>query len=475
MLACYRPPRRPMRKAAAAPINIDKVGAQLLDVIHVSEEQCKRKAHEAYARADFSLQKLAGILGQAGMPGRESIERVTHAVYGTPGDAVLECVDMSYPVRTKYAAVEKPLPADHPFFAAMDDAIKKIDAAGKAYAQRDMVLQKCANAHAKYKDQWKTVLYGNEIERLVLTPAQAKEAELKKKIKTAADKPEEEEEPAWSEILTNPVIRAANDKEKGIASVLDADEHRSKLRNIMTETMFTDLLNTDEELKRYDPEEVLEAYNDVVEANPYLVGKKMLLRSTLRQYLASDVLDLPTIAQLSTLNEQARKRVDNVRKETIGNVSALADAKYKRQMDNLKFEMARSEARRDERMNALKTKAMEAANKIKEQERKDTAAKNKAEAASRNQTERLRHTLAVAGEERARASFPFEMARNMRAYDQLRTMAAGGTIQIPGAGTNWDDVTPADAIGTWRGIGVPTNARGREVPLPTFKDIKLGG
>lgn len=470
MLACYRPPRRPMRKAAAAPINIDKVGAQLLDAIHVSEEQCKREAHEAYARADFSLQKLAGVLGQAGMPGRESIERVTHAVYGDAGDAVLQCVDQSYPVRTKYAAVEKPLPANHSFFLAMDDAIKKIDDAGKAYAKRDLILQKCASAHAKYKDQWKTVLYGNEVERLVLTPAQAKEAELKKKMNKAAASPNS------AEVLRNPESTGEEDTLRGIQEVIDSDEHRAKLRNIMTEAIFTDLINTDEALKKRDPEEVLEAYNDLVEAHPYLATHKMALRTMLRQYLDSEVMDLPTLGQIATLNEQYHRRAGDIKKQVIDSMTRFGEQEYRRSMDERQLKRDEERDARARKLDAKKVKAMEDANKIKAREQKDTAAKNKAETASRNQSDRLRHAIAVSQESRARAQFPFEMAHAFNDYNRWLRNNAGATVRIPGTSHNlWTNATPEEAIETWRGIGVPTDNRGQEIPLPTYENITLGG
>ena len=84
--------------------------------------------------------------------------------------------------------------------------------------------------------------------------------------------------------------------------------HEAKLRNIRVQTILTDLMNTDPYLKDKDPEEVIDAMNDIMEINPDLHKNKPMLRLALRQYLESGGMDIPTLGVLSEFGKEERER-----------------------------------------------------------------------------------------------------------------------------------------------------------------------
>ena len=154
------------------------------------------------------------------------------------------------------------------------------------------------------------------------------------------------------ENMLHPEREGASEREFGMMEVMDDDEHLSRLRNIATESIFIDLLNTDEFLKKQDPEAVLEAYNDVIEVNPSIRGKKMALRQALREYMATESLDLATIGQLEKMENDAATRRDAKEKTMAEQASRFAQNQEKRQQDARELEMKK----RDMEMRASEAK-----------------------------------------------------------------------------------------------------------------------
>jgi len=62
--------------------------------------------------------------------------------------------------------------------------------------------------------------------------------------------------------------------------------HQNALREIEAQTMLSDFLNNDEVLSGYDPEEVLQAYNEVVSLSPHASTQPAVMRPLLRKRLA---------------------------------------------------------------------------------------------------------------------------------------------------------------------------------------------
>lgn len=145
------------------------------------------------------------------------------------------------------------------------------------------------------------------------------------------------------ENMLHPEREGASEREFGMMEVMDDDEHLSRLRNIATESIFIDLLNTDEFLKKQDPEAVLEAYNDIIEVNPSIRGKKMALRQALREYMATESLDLATIGQLEKMENDSATRRDAKEKTMAEQASRFAQTQQKREQDVRELELKKKD------------------------------------------------------------------------------------------------------------------------------------
>lgn len=145
------------------------------------------------------------------------------------------------------------------------------------------------------------------------------------------------------ENMLHPEREGASEREFGMLEAMDDDEHLSRLRNISTESIFIDLLNTDEFLKKQDPEAVLEAYNDILEVNPSIRGKKMPLRQALREYLATESLDLATIGQLEKMENDSATRRDAKEKTMAEQASRFAQTQQKREQDVRELELKKKD------------------------------------------------------------------------------------------------------------------------------------
>jgi hypothetical protein len=78
-------------------------------------------------------------------------------------------------------------------------------------------------------------------------------------------------------LARNLANQAGSDREKRIQSQieeLDSPEHINELRKIKAQTVLTQLMSDPENpLSEYDPEEVLSAYNDMVQLSPRLADQ----------------------------------------------------------------------------------------------------------------------------------------------------------------------------------------------------------
>ncbi len=180
------------------------------------------------------------------------------------------------------------------------------------------------------------------------------------------------------ENMLHPDWEGVNEREFGMLSAMDDDEHLSRLRNIATESIFIDLLNTDAYLKTKDPEAVLEAYNDIIEVAPHLRGKKMALRQALREYLATESLDLATIGQLDKMETDAANRSDAKNRARADQASRFAQNQQKRKHDAEDLELKREaiQQRREEAHQKAVIAANDLAHKKKELKSRESEAKS---------------------------------------------------------------------------------------------------
>ena len=89
---------------------------------------------------------------------------------------------------------------------------------------------------------------------------------------------------------------------------LNDPAHESKLREINAQAMMQDLMINDPVISGYDPEEVMGAYNDIVQMSPSAGTQRMLMQSLLRKQLQQGQLDTFEQDQLLGFEDKLRKQ-----------------------------------------------------------------------------------------------------------------------------------------------------------------------
>jgi hypothetical protein len=91
-----------------------------------------------------------------------------------------------------------------------------------------------------------------------------------------------------------------------VGSLEDAS-HLDELRKIEAKTIANDLMARDEDISGYDPDQVAEAYNEVVKISPGLATQPAVLRPVLRRRLAQGVLEPFEVQQLVDMEKNRRQ------------------------------------------------------------------------------------------------------------------------------------------------------------------------
>jgi len=89
---------------------------------------------------------------------------------------------------------------------------------------------------------------------------------------------------------------------------LNDPSHEAKLRGINTQAMLQDLMLNDPVIAGYDPNEVTNAYNDIVQVSPSVGDQRMLMQSLLRKQLQQGQLDTFEQDQLLGFEDKLRKQ-----------------------------------------------------------------------------------------------------------------------------------------------------------------------
>ncbi len=122
-----------------------------------------------------------------------------------------------------------------------------------------------------------------------------------------------------------PGTRPPSEKEEldDLRSVLDPS-HESEIRNIQSEALLNDLMANDEVVSGYDPEEVLDAFNEISQMTPYAANKKVIMRDLLRKRLAGggQALDQFTIGD-TLKSQQTLKDLNTVPEVNISVLRSL--------------------------------------------------------------------------------------------------------------------------------------------------------
>ena len=117
---------------------------------------------------------------------------------------------------------------------------------------------------------------------------------------------------------------------------MDDPEHEAKLRDIAVSANLTDLINTDEYLSDKDPEEVIDAYNELMEIAPEIHNKKPLLRAALRQYMESGGIDVQSLGLIGDIGRKTESRADDTKKMLAENVNKMLESEERARADRAK-------------------------------------------------------------------------------------------------------------------------------------------
>jgi hypothetical protein len=98
------------------------------------------------------------------------------------------------------------------------------------------------------------------------------------------------------------------DVEKRDLQTLMDPGHEAEIRNIQAEAMLNDLLANDDVIKGYDPEEVVDSYNEINQIAPYAANKKVIMRDLMRKRLAGGPSALDQFTVGDTIGQQEKLR-----------------------------------------------------------------------------------------------------------------------------------------------------------------------
>lgn len=388
LLDCYKGHLPVLQKSASYSTREKlKTNIETHDAMRAAEKQSSEDVAAAMMDAEACLTKLAKVVNYHGMPDFDSLKKTAEMVYGRDGLNVMAYLEETYPQRKGMSKKAVALQGNHPFYALMTEAIRLTKKVAAAQKKEQEVQTKCASLRSQMDERWRSVVHGDPIHRLLLTPAGVNKAaaDEKKKITKQALR-EEYDIPHRTTLLdhlTHPEWDGATEREYGILNALDDVQHDANLRNIQTETIFTDLINTDDFLSKQDPEAVLEAYNDILEVSPNLRGKKMLLRQALRQYMASESLDLSSIQQLQQMDKTEQDKIDSKRKAKADSSAQFADRQQKQRQEEAKLEQRERAMKQD-----LEQKVLDRAHQLELEKRRIASSESEGEK-NRKATESL--------------------------------------------------------------------------------------
>ena len=96
-------------------------------------------------------------------------------------------------------------------------------------------------------------------------------------------------------------------KEKALTSLTDP-AHEQSLRNIHTEALLSDLLSNDDVISGYDPEEVVQNFNEITQIAPRAATQQGIIRALLRKRLQQGSLDPYEIEALLRVETGLKRR-----------------------------------------------------------------------------------------------------------------------------------------------------------------------
>ncbi len=307
--------QRPQVKMAKCTDYKDKVDRNASKTIEMIADEASRVKEAAIIKRDRALEDVEYELCKYAGVDLNDARRYAELAYGQEGVTVINKIIQENHLEKK-ARVKTFLDDDHPFAKAFERFVDNNEQVKKASAQEREVLEACVDALGETvapKDKYVEGM--RDIDQLF------KEAELnsqKKKFYKQAYTPISADPHTGItglELLNHPGWNGLDRFERELMYSLADPAQEAELRKIRVQTILVDLMNTDPYLKDKNPEEVVNAVNEILEVNPELHNNKPLLRVAIRQYMESGGMDIPTLNILSEYGKEEKERRAKERSE----------------------------------------------------------------------------------------------------------------------------------------------------------------
>jgi hypothetical protein len=119
----------------------------------------------------------------------------------------------------------------------------------------------------------------------------------------------------------------ADNTEDDIQGLMDPT-HDTSLRNIRAESLLNDLMANDEVIRGYNPEEVVDAFNEVSQLTPYAVNRKAIMRDLMRRRLTGGAAGLDNYTVGDALKtQQTLQSIDTPKSEQLSVLSGIGAMK----------------------------------------------------------------------------------------------------------------------------------------------------
>lgn len=377
-LSCYRPALPAMQKSASAP-TADQLHKSAQDV-RAAAERAEKESSSAYNQAmlklEAGLNKLASIVRSPSMPGFEVLKKTAETVYGPSGALVMDELKRMDPsvTREKLTKVSSALRTDSPFYQTLGDVVRQLPVCQAAGSRKAAVLSKCAHVRKQLDKQWMTSVYGSAMQRSIRRAGMNKSAWI---WEIPGDSPKTM---SRLEDMLLPEAAGSTLNEFGILEALADSAHTAELDGIRAKSILTDLINTDSALRTYPPEEVVEAYNELMEIAPHLAGKKMAIRQALREYMATESLDLNSLGQIAKLEADTSADIAQRKREEAERAARYAQEQQRQRDTQADRAFRASEADKERKARASEAeKERKARTSEADKERKFRADESKAQ------------------------------------------------------------------------------------------------
>lgn len=237
------------------------------------------------------------------VPDGEDLMRMIGDTFGPPGKMLVIRVKKNFPRAQKKHWDEACLASDHPFMESIQRALDALERFTETQAECTRALEKCIEI-------LQPLVKGPEPESDVpklLDGTEKQSFQWRSHVEGLQQAPVTEVDE-----LARPQLRGFPRPPYDLVDAVSSAKQDQKIQQLRTNTHLVDVMNTDDYLSQQDPAVVLDAYNDLMEFAPEIRGKKALLAKALREFIATEGLDLSTLSQLGEESRDAREFRDTV-------------------------------------------------------------------------------------------------------------------------------------------------------------------